>query len=48
MARQLGESEVFIVRDEAQANSAKLLGLLGFEFYETQAETGREIYRCQV
>jgi hypothetical protein len=48
MAGQIGETEVYIVRDEQQPNSEKLLRLLGFEFVELQAVTGKEIYRVRL
>lgn len=47
-ARQLGEKEVFVWRDEQHASSHKLLTLLGFEMCGCDAETGKEIYACPV
>ena len=47
MAKQLGETEVFVYRDE-HPNSAKLLAMLGFEFVEIHAPTGKEIFKCLV
>jgi hypothetical protein len=52
MARQMGETEVFIYRDEQHASSAKLVAILGFEFvgvlFTEGLEAGKEIYACRV
>ena len=47
MAKQLGETEVFVYRDE-HPNSSKLLALLGFEFVEIFEPTAKEIWKCPV
>jgi len=47
VARQLGETEVFVYRDE-HPNSAKLLAMLGFEPAGFHEAIGKEIFRCQV
>ncbi len=47
-ARQLGETEVFVFRDEWHTSSERLLALLGFEMCGVVAETGKEIYSCRV
>lgn len=47
VARQLGESEVFVYRDE-HPRSARLLAMLGFECEEFDEPIGKEIWKCQV
>ena len=42
-AAQLGETEVFVVRDDAYPTSARLLKILGFE--PSRIEDGKEIWR---
>lgn len=42
-AVQLGENEVFVVRDGSFATSARLLKILGFE--PSSIEDGKEVYR---
>lgn len=43
-ARQLGETEIYTIRDTAFKSSAKLNRLAGFGFYAI--EDGQEVYRC--
>lgn len=45
-ARQLGETEVYTVRDPEFATSSRLLKLFGFEAYAI--EHGQEVYVCRV
>ncbi len=47
-ARQLGEKEVFVWRDEWHPSSARLLAIVGFELCGCDAGTGKEIYACPV
>ena len=47
IAVQLGESEVFTPRDDEYPSSKKLLHLIGFQYYETDEKTGKEIHRWQ-
>lgn len=52
MARQMGEAEVYVFRDEWQPASAKLIGMLGFEMVGVMVtdgmEAGKEIFVCRV
>lgn len=51
VAKQLGETEVYIFRDEWHENSAKLIGLLGFEMVGVMLvgdDPPKEIYLCRV
>ena len=43
-ARQLGETEIFTIRDPGFKSSAKLNRLCGFEFFGI--EDGQEVFRC--
>ena len=47
-ARQLGEPEVYLFRDEWHGSSERLAAVLGFELCGVVAETGKEIYSCRV
>ncbi len=47
-ALHLGESEVFVFRDEWNTASERLLAILGFEMCGVVAETGKEIFSCRV
>ena len=47
-ARQVGEKEVFVWRDDWHPSSERLLTILGFELCGCDAETGKEIYACPV
>jgi len=47
-ARQLGEKEVFVWRDEWHPSSSKLLEIVGFDLCGCDAETGKEIFVCPV
>ena len=47
-ARQLGEPEVYLFRDEWHGSSERLAKVLGFELCGVVAETGKEIYSCRV
>lgn len=48
MAGQIGETEVYIVRDETKPNSEKLLRLIGFEICDVEIVPGRETYRVRL
>lgn len=43
-ARQLGETEIFTIRDPQFETSARLVRLAGFEFHAM--EDGNEVHRC--
>lgn len=45
-ASQLGETQVFVVRDPAFASSEKLVRLSGFKFHAI--ENGEEVFRCDI
>jgi hypothetical protein len=45
-AEQLGETQVFTVRDKQFETSPRLLKLTGFKFYA--AEHDQDIYRCEI
>lgn len=45
-ARQLGETEVFAIRDPQYETSQRLVRAVGFEFHSF--EEGKEVYRCRV
>ncbi len=47
VAKQLGETEVFVYRDD-HPNSTKLLSMLGFVFVEMFEPTAKEIWICRV
>lgn len=44
-AAQLGETEVYTPRDASRETSARLLKLVGFEFFAV--ENGTEVYACR-
>lgn len=50
LARQLGEQEVYLFRDEQHASSERLVRLLGFELcgVAVTEDAGKEIYSCRV
>lgn len=50
VAKQLGETEVFIYRDEWQPSSEKLVTMLGFEMVGIYVgdTISKEIYACRV
>ena len=45
-ARQLGETEIFTIRDPAFETSARLVRLAGFEFFAV--EENQEVHRCKL
>lgn len=45
-AKQLGETEVFVIRDPQFETSSRLVRLAGFEPYAV--ESGNEVYRCAI
>lgn len=47
-ARQLGEKEIFVFRDDRFTTSERLLGILGFELCGCEAASGKEIFSCPV
>lgn len=46
MARQLGHMHVYVIRDPDWETSAKLVKLMGFEFFENVG--GYEVHRCEL
>lgn len=44
-AAQLGETEVFTIRDQSFATSPRLLKLTGFKFFAIESD--QEVYRCE-
>lgn len=50
IARQMGEQEVYLFRDEQHASSERLVRLLGFDLCGVAVSegAGKEIYSCRV